>query len=181
MRFALLPCVVAVLAGCAPCGTYEFTTPATTAFYQAAGSPELATPSSAYEACGSDFGTQGTWNLLPGQSAIAFAPSGGRTAATFGDLFLQVVFPTSAIVEGATLGDGQLAGLAFTGLGSTRRDEASLKPGGTVTFVKVGEELVEDVFNRRVLEVAWDLTWEAGPARYVAKGRDVMDLYVDQR
>lgn len=177
MRLTLFLAVATVLAGCAPCGTFDFVTPATTAFYEAAGQPELATPSSGTEACGADFGSQGSWDLTPGTSAILFAPEGGRSAASFGDLFLQVVFPTSAIVEGATLPQGQLGGLAFTGLGTTRRDEAGLT-GGTVTFHRVGALLTEDVFNRRQLEVSWDLEWGAGAARYTAKGRDVLDFYV---
>lgn len=171
---SVVPAVFALwLAACAPCGTFDFTTPATTAFY----GPELATPSSGTEACGADFGSQGSWDLTPGTSAILFAPEGGRSAASFGDLFLQVVFPTAAIVEGATLQKDQLGGLAFTGLGGTHRDEAGLT-AGAVTFHRVGELLTEDVFNRRQLEVSWELEWSAGPAKYVAKGRDVFDFSV---
>ena len=177
VRSAVLAVSALWLAACAPCGTFDFTTPVTTAFYEAAGQPELATPSSGTEACGADFGSQGSWDLTPGTSAILFAPEGGRSAASFGDLFLQVVFPTAAIVEGATLPKEQLGGLAFTGLGGTHRDEAGLT-AGTVTFHRVGELLTEDVFNRRQLEVSWELTWEQGAARYVAKGRDVLDFSV---
>lgn len=165
------------LAACAPCGSFDFATPATTAFYEAAGQPELATPSSATEACGADFGSQGSWDLTPGTSAILFAPEGGRSAASFGDLFLQVVFPTAAIVEGATLQTAQLGGLAFTGLGGTHRDEAGLT-AGTVTFHRVGALLTEDVFDRRQLEVSWELEWSAPPAKYASKGRDVFDFSV---
>ncbi|MEW6431203.1 MAG: hypothetical protein AB1730_06805 [Myxococcota bacterium] len=174
------PAVLALwLAACAPCGTFDFATPATTAFYEAVGQPELALPSGGTEACGADFGSQGSWDLTPGRSAILFAPEGGRTAASFGDLFLQVVFPTSAIVEGATLDRAQLGGLAFTGLGTTNRDVALLS-AGTVTFHRVGPLLTEDVLNRRQLEVSWELEWSAPPARYAAKGRDVVDFYVEK-
>jgi hypothetical protein len=177
MRLACLVATALWASACSPCGTFDFTTPATTAFYEAAGTPELALPSSASEACGPDFGSQGSWDLTAGKSAISFAPEGGRSAATFGDLFLQVAFRTDAIVEGATLSFEQLGGLAFTGLGTTHRDEVTLS-AGTLTFHRVGELLQEDVFNRRQLEVSWDLTWGTGPARYAAKGRDVLDFYV---
>ena len=163
--------------GCTPeCGRYTLSTPATDAFYDSVGSPELKLEPTAIEACGSE-GTQGRW--APGQGQILFEPTNGKVAA-YADLFLQLTFNSDEAAEGATLRGTSLAGRAFTGLGTTHRDEVSLTEG-TLTFHKVGPLLVEDVFDRREVEVSWQLTWGGDPgARYVATGRDVMDLYVDK-
>jgi hypothetical protein len=180
----LSACIFASLvgstAGCAQkCGDFTFRLPATKAFYEAAGSPELAPPEAAYEECGSDFGTQGYWDVLPGESQIMFEPSGGRSAATFGDMVLTVSFASAAAKDGVTLTGKQIAGGAFTGLGTTRRDVATLTPSSTITLHSVGPATSGAVFDRRLLDVSWDLVWEnAQGARYAAKGRDLLDMAV---
>jgi hypothetical protein len=178
---AFLASLISVIgtSGCGPgrCAEYRFTLPATNAFYDASGEPGLKHPPTAYEECG-DFGTQGNWSL----GLISFEPAGGRSAATFADMLLSVTFDPTRVTSGTTLENRPaVVGRAFTGLGLTTRDEAFIVDPSSLTFHSVGEVLVEDVFDRRVIDVSFDLTWEgANGARYEAKGRDVMDMYVDK-
>lgn len=180
MRTTVLVLLLGLLTascGSGRCGDYTFSLPATDAFYDGEGKPELKHPKSAYEECG-DFGSQGNWTV----GVISFEPAGGRSSATFADMLLSVTFSTPDATPGATLsGSGKLTGRAFTGLGLTIRDDSVLLSSSTLTFHKVGEVLVEDVFDRRVVEVEWDLVWEGSTnVRYTAKGRDVMDMYLDK-
>lgn len=180
--FALLAALAAVTSGCTPeCGRFTFTLPETTAFYTSIGEPDLIHPSQAAELCGTDLGSQGNWNVKPDETLISFEPSAAR-AGTFSDLLLTVAFRTSAATEGATLTGTDLGGQGLTGLSLQWRDVAPLVPTSTLTFHRIGAELEEEVFNRRVVELSWDLTWENGAgSRYTAKGRDSLDLYVDKR
>lgn len=178
----LLAAIATATSGCTPeCGRFTFVLPETTAFYTSVGAPELIHPSQAAELCGTDFGSQGNWDIKPDESLISFEPSADEVG-TFSDMLLTVVFRTSAARDGATLTGSDLGGQGLTGLSLQWRDVASLVPSSTLTFHRIGEELEEAVFNRRVVELSWDLTWENGQgSRYTAKGRDSLDLYVDQR
>ncbi|MBL8911184.1 MAG: hypothetical protein JNM17_10865 [Archangium sp.] len=178
MRAAVIALVALLVEGCTSrCGDYRFTLPATDAFYDGEGQSELKHPKTAFEECG-DYGTQGNWTL----GVISFEPAGGRSSATFADMLLSVTFSTSEATRGATLtGRERLTGRAFTGLGLTTRDDASLLESSTLSFHEVGEVMVEEVFDRRVIDVSWDLVWEGSTgARYEAKGRDRMDMYLDK-
>lgn len=177
MRWFALLVLLLVAAGCKPdCGTYRFNLPATKVKYAA--DPKLIPSANAIEECG-DFGSQGSWDAVPGTTVISFEPTTGKVAE-YASMLLSVSIPTARIADGVTLQKNELTGVAFEGLGLTHTDEAVLT-AGSVTFHRVGELLIEDVFNRRVVELSWSLTWEGGSAaRYEATGRDVMDFYVDK-
>jgi hypothetical protein len=177
MRWFVLLVLLVVAAGCKPdCGTYRFNLPATKVKYAA--DPKLIPSANAIEECG-DFGSQGSWDAVPGTTVISFEPTTGKVAE-YASMLLSVSIPTARIADGVTLQKNELTGVAFEGLGLQHTDEATLT-AGSVTFHRVGELMIEDVFNRRVVELSWNLTWEGGTAvRYEATGRDVMDFYVDK-
>lgn len=181
LRSTLVLLAALTATACTPeCGRFTFTLPETTAFYTAVGEPDLIHPPQAIEVCGNDFGSQGNWDVKPDQSLISFEPDDGEVA-TFSDMLLTVVFRTSAAAEGATLTGTDLGGQGFTGLSTQWRDVANLVPSSTLTFHRIGAEREESVFNERLVELSWDLTWENGTgSRYTAKGRDVLDLYVSK-
>ena len=177
MRWLVLLVVLVTLAGCKPdCGTYRFSLPQTKAKY--ASDPKLIPSASAIEECG-DFGSQATWDAVPSTTVISFEPTTDKVAE-YSSMLLTVSVPTARIADGVTLQKAELAGVAFEGLGLMHTDEAVLT-AGSVTFHKVGELMVEEIFNRRVIELSWNLTWEGDEGvRYEATGRDVMDFGVDK-
>lgn len=166
-----------IASGCGPgeCGDYTILTPENDAYYAEA--PSLRYPREATEDCGADYGSQGNW--YPTLATIGFAQAGGRTAATFGDLYMDVSFRTAGAAPGVTLATPMLTGQAFAGLGSStgHRDVAVLV-AGTLTIHAMRDE-PDTVFDRKVLELEWDLTWDNGRgASYTATGRDELDFYV---
>ncbi|MBL8941440.1 MAG: hypothetical protein JNM69_43240 [Archangium sp.] len=177
MRWLALLVGVFLAAGCKPdCGTYRFNLPATKAKY--ASDPKLIPSATAIEECG-DFGSQATWDAVPGTTVISFEPTTGKVAE-YASMLLSVSVPTARIADGVTLQKSELSGVAFEGLGLMHTDEAVLT-AGSITFHRVGELMVEEIFNRRVIELSWNLTWEGDQGvRYEAIGRDVMDFGVDK-
>ncbi len=72
-----------------------------------------------------------------------------------------MTFDPTRVTSGTTLENRPaVVGRALTGLGLTTRDEAFIVDPGLLVFHSVGEVLVEDVFDRRVIDVSFDLTWE---------------------
>lgn len=178
MRGLALGCAAVLLAsGCRPeCGTYRFNLPGAKQKYAA--EPSLVPSATAFEECG-DFGSQASWDAVPGTTVISFEPTTGKVAE-YAAMLLSVSVPTARIADGVTVEKAELAGVAFEGLGMEHVDEATLT-AGSITFHRVGELLVEEVFDRRVIELSWDLTWEGHDgARYEATGRDTMDFYVSK-
>lgn len=158
------------------CGEFQLSTPESDAFY--ADDPDLRYPRSGTETCGALFGIQGNWYDQNGVATIAFTPSGGDTAASFSSMWIDASFATADAVPGRTLTVPPLSGQAFTGLGSTHRDIASLR-SGSITFHAVGEPSGDGVFPVRVIEIEWDLVWTGNPGvRYATQGKDELDMYV---
>lgn len=174
---ALVLGTLALGTACTPeCGTYRFNLPGTKAKY--ADDPSLVPSPTAIEECG-DLGSQASWDAVPGTTVISFEPTTGEVGE-YASMLLSVSVPTARIAAGVTLEKAELAGVAFEGLSLTHTDEAALT-AGSVTFHRVGELQVEDVVDRRVVELSWNLTWEGhDDARYEATGRDTMDFFVSK-
>jgi hypothetical protein len=169
IRVLMVAGVLAAAAACVPCGSYEIST-------TAAMSADGASFNGSWrEQCGVNTGTWGTWDLLgDGVAELWFDPDAAGDRS-WDSLSIEIAagVPTSALVEGATLGLDQVGGYALLNpCVSCQQDQAALTEA-TIEVLSAPEEDACTIEDGPTFRLKWDLVFGDGVGpTYVVSGAD---------